>query len=108
MWENYLKATGGDGRPRAGPDDRPAARPPSSTGCDATGCSFQPALAGTLHLARTNAWFLGGGKAHGERATTAAPSAWAWRSATRPRWSGWTCATARVSQRSRCARASAR
>jgi tricarballylate dehydrogenase len=26
------------------------------------GVRFQPALAGTLHLGRTNAWFLGGGK----------------------------------------------
>jgi tricarballylate dehydrogenase len=29
----------------------------------AHGVKFQPALAGTLHLGRTNAWFLGGGKA---------------------------------------------
>ena len=28
----------------------------------AHGVRFQPALAGTLHLSRTNAWFLGGGK----------------------------------------------
>jgi len=27
------------------------------------GCQFQPAMRGTLHLARTNAFFLGGGKA---------------------------------------------
>ena len=27
------------------------------------GCKFQPAMRGTLHLARTNAFFLGGGKA---------------------------------------------
>ena len=27
------------------------------------GCVFQPAMRGTLHLARTNAFFLGGGKA---------------------------------------------
>jgi succinate dehydrogenase/fumarate reductase flavoprotein subunit len=27
------------------------------------GCHFQPAMRGTLHLARTNAFFLGGGKA---------------------------------------------
>jgi len=27
------------------------------------GCRFQPAMRGTLHLARTNAFFLGGGKA---------------------------------------------
>ena len=40
-----------------------AVRPPSSTGCEAHGVKFQPALAGTLHLGRTNAWFLGGGKA---------------------------------------------
>ena len=29
----------------------------------AHGCKFQPAMRGTLHLARTNAFFLGGGKA---------------------------------------------
>lgn len=29
----------------------------------AHGCRFQPAMRGTLHLARTNAFFLGGGKA---------------------------------------------
>ena len=27
------------------------------------GCKFQPSMRGTLHLARTNAFFLGGGKA---------------------------------------------
>jgi tricarballylate dehydrogenase len=27
------------------------------------GCRFQPSMRGTLHLARTNAFFLGGGKA---------------------------------------------
>jgi tricarballylate dehydrogenase len=30
---------------------------------EAHGCMFQPAMRGTLHLARTNAFFLGGGKA---------------------------------------------
>jgi tricarballylate dehydrogenase len=30
---------------------------------EAHGCRFQPAMRGTLHLARTNAFFLGGGKA---------------------------------------------
>ena len=29
----------------------------------AQGCQFQPAMRGTLHLSRTNAFFLGGGKA---------------------------------------------
>ena len=29
----------------------------------AHGCNFQPAMRGTLHLSRTNAFFLGGGKA---------------------------------------------
>ncbi len=27
------------------------------------GCNFQPSMRGTLHLSRTNAFFLGGGKA---------------------------------------------
>lgn len=30
---------------------------------EAHGCKFQPPLSGTLHLSRTNAFFLGGGKA---------------------------------------------
>ena len=30
---------------------------------EARGCRFQPAMRGTLHLSRTNAFFLGGGKA---------------------------------------------
>ena len=33
------------------------------TWMEAHGCHFQPAMRGTLHLARTNAFFLGGGKA---------------------------------------------
>jgi tricarballylate dehydrogenase len=62
MWNNYLKATGGEG-------NLELAR--MVVGGSASilewmrthGVKFQPALAGTLHLGRTNAWFLGGGKA---------------------------------------------
>jgi tricarballylate dehydrogenase len=62
MWENYLKATGGTG-------DLELARMVVHGSASilewmqAHGVRFQPALAGTLHLGRTNAWFLGGGKA---------------------------------------------
>ena len=34
-----------------------------AAGCGRSGVRFQPALSGTLHLGRTNAFFLGGGKA---------------------------------------------
>ncbi len=62
MWENYLKATGGVG-------DLELAKKVVSGSSSVlewmTGHNvrFQPAISGTLHLGRTNAWFLGGGKA---------------------------------------------
>jgi tricarballylate dehydrogenase len=62
MWANYIKATGGTG-------DLELARMAVNGSASilewmqARGVHFQPALAGTLHLGRTNAWFLGGGKA---------------------------------------------
>jgi tricarballylate dehydrogenase len=62
MWENYMKATGGV----ANLELAQMAVSGSSSILDwmrAHGVKFQPALAGTLHLGRTNAWFLGGGKA---------------------------------------------
>ena len=62
MWENYLKATGGEGNLELA---RMAVSGSASIldWMRAHGVKFQPALAGTLHLGRTNAWFLGGGKA---------------------------------------------
>ncbi len=33
------------------------------TGCGSHGVHFQPPLSGALHVARTNAFFMGGGKA---------------------------------------------
>lgn len=62
MWENYMKATGGE----ANQELAQMAVSGSSSILDwmrSHGVKFQPALAGTLHLGRTNAWFLGGGKA---------------------------------------------
>jgi tricarballylate dehydrogenase len=62
MWENYMKATGGAGNLELAK----MAVSGSASILDwmrAHGVKFQPALAGTLHLGRTNAWFLGGGKA---------------------------------------------
>ena len=61
MWENYMKATGGEGNLELAK----MAVSGSASILDwmrAHGVKFQPALAGTLHLGRTNAWFLGGGK----------------------------------------------
>ena len=62
MWQNYIDATGG------APDlelARIVVRD-SPTVLDWMrdhGVRFQAAISGTLHLSRTNAWFLGGGKA---------------------------------------------
>lgn len=62
MWDNYIKATGGSA-------DLELARMVINRSATMLewmkdhGVRFQPALAGTLHLGRTNAWFLGGGKA---------------------------------------------
>ncbi|MCU0559228.1 MAG: FAD-dependent tricarballylate dehydrogenase TcuA [Desulfobacterales bacterium] len=62
MWENYLKATGGEGDLELA---KMVVGGSSSilAWMQTHGVRFQPALAGTLHLGRTNAWFLGGGKA---------------------------------------------
>jgi tricarballylate dehydrogenase len=62
MWQNYLKATGGAGNLELA---RMAVSGSASIleWMRSHGVKFQPALAGTLHLGRTNAWFLGGGKA---------------------------------------------
>ena len=62
VWDHYLKVTGGEG-------DLELAKMAVSGSSSilpwakAHGVRFQPALQGTLHLGRTNAWFLGGGKA---------------------------------------------
>jgi tricarballylate dehydrogenase len=62
MWDNYIKATGGC-------TNLELAREViynSASVLDwakAHGVRFQPAITGTLHLSRTNAWFMGGGKA---------------------------------------------
>jgi tricarballylate dehydrogenase len=62
MWTNYLKATGGTADLELA---RMAVHGSASIleWMQSHGVRFQPALTGTLHLARTNAWFLGGGKA---------------------------------------------
>ncbi len=62
FWQDLLKVTGG------ATNEQLARRMirDSSTGRDwmrKHGVNFQPSLAGTLHLARTNAFFMGGGKA---------------------------------------------
>lgn len=61
-WEDVLKVTGGQTNERL---TRHAIR--TSSAClpwmVARGVRFQPSLSGTLHLSRTNAFFLGGGKA---------------------------------------------
>ncbi|MDB5912967.1 MAG: tricarballylate dehydrogenase, partial [Ramlibacter sp.] len=62
FWQDLLKVTGGN-------TDEELARVVirASSSCRPWmrrhGVRFQPALAGTLHLSRTNAFFMGGGKA---------------------------------------------
>ena len=58
------------------------------------GARFQASLRGTLHLSRTNAFFLGGGKAL-MNATTPRPHASASTCSTTPRWSASTSRTGR-------------
>ena len=61
FWQDLLKVTGGRTDERLA---RVAIR--DSAGCRAWmrrhGVFFQPSLSGTLHLSRTNAFFMGGGK----------------------------------------------
>lgn len=62
FWQDLLKVTGGNTRE---PLTRLVIR--ESSRCRAWmrrhGVHFQPSLSGTLHLSRTNAFFMGGGKA---------------------------------------------
>ena len=62
FWEDLIRVTGGQTNE---PLARFALRESDNIGTwmEAHGCRFQPAMRGTLHLARTNAFFLGGGKA---------------------------------------------
>ncbi len=62
FWQDLLKVTGGDTNERLA---RLTIR--ASSNCRGWmhkhGVRFQPSLSGTLHLSRTNAFFMGGGKA---------------------------------------------
>jgi tricarballylate dehydrogenase len=62
FWQDLLKVTGGKTNERMA---RLAIR--EGSGCrdwmSKHGVRFQPSLSGTLHLSRTNAFFMGGGKA---------------------------------------------
>ena len=62
FWQDLLKVTGGDTSERLA---RLTIR--ASSNCRGWmhkhGVRFQPSLSGTLHLSRTNAFFMGGGKA---------------------------------------------
>jgi len=62
FWEDLLRVTGGRTEKRLA---RITIRQSADLGkwMEAHGCRFQQPLRGTLHLARTNAHFLGGGKA---------------------------------------------
>jgi len=62
FWNDLLLVTKGQTNEELG---RYAIRESKNIGLwmEQHGCRFQPAMRGTLHLARTNAFFLGGGKA---------------------------------------------
>lgn len=62
FWDDLMRVTGGQTNEELA---RLTVEQSSNTGewMEEHGCVFQPAMRGTLHLARTNAFFLGGGKA---------------------------------------------
>ncbi len=62
FWDDLIRVTEGNTNE---PLARFALRESDNIGAwmQSHGCRFQPAMRGTLHLARTNAFFLGGGKA---------------------------------------------
>jgi len=62
FWDDLIRVTGGQTNE---PLAQFAIHKSDNIGAwmEAHGCHFQPAMRGTLHLARTNAFFLGGGKA---------------------------------------------
>lgn len=62
FWEDLMRVTGGKTDPELA---RFTIRESENVGAwmERRGCKFQPSMRGTLHLARTNAFFLGGGKA---------------------------------------------
>ena len=61
FWEDLLRVTGGKTNEELA---RFTIRASNNLGAwmEAHGCKFQPSMRGTLHLSRTNAFFLGGGK----------------------------------------------
>jgi tricarballylate dehydrogenase len=62
FWEDLLRVTGGKTNAELA---RFTIRESNNVGAWMAqhGCKFQPSMRGTLHLSRTNAFFLGGGKA---------------------------------------------
>ena len=62
FWDDLLQVTGGRTNEQLA---RLMIRESKDIGAwmAARGCRFQPSMQGTLHLSRTNAFFLGGGKA---------------------------------------------
>jgi tricarballylate dehydrogenase len=62
FWEDLIRVTGGKTTEALA---RFTIRESNNLGAWMTrhGCKFQPSMRGTLHLSRTNAFFLGGGKA---------------------------------------------
>jgi tricarballylate dehydrogenase len=87
FWQDLLKVTAvSPTRPLARMVIRESAT--CRTWMRSHGVRFQPSLSGTLHLSRTNAFFMGGGKAL-VNAYYRSAEALGWTSATTRRWSGW-------------------
>ncbi len=62
-WQDLLKVTGGQTNEQLARHDDPHLGARARRGWSSTACASSPRSAGTLHLSRTNAFFLGGGKA---------------------------------------------
>ncbi|BBO72667.1 tricarballylate dehydrogenase [Desulfosarcina widdelii] len=62
FWEDLIRVTGGKTNEKLA---RFTIRDSNNLGAwmERHGCKFQPSMRGTLHLSRTNAFFMGGGKA---------------------------------------------
>ena len=85
FWDDLLQVTGGQTDEALARHDDPRVRGPAGTGCGSNGVRLQPSLGGTLQPRRTNAFFLGGGKAMVNALLPRPPSGSASRSPTTPR-----------------------
>ena len=88
FWEDLLRVTGGKTNEDLA---RVTIRESNNIGAwmEQHGCKFQPSMRGTLHLSRTNAFFLGGGKALMNAYYADGRAAWVFSSSTMPMSATW-------------------